>query len=380
MKKAVRAYDTPPNAANFQRIVSALRKLFNTNLAFVSLIHDKKAFVKSQVEFGLDATTRDITFCGHTILGSEPLVILDTLKDWRLKGNPLVVGPPYLRFYAGSPIITPEGFAIGTVCILDLKARESFSAQARRQLSEFARIAMDEIIRLKEQNASAMSALLDDEMVSGEAVFNVNGKKYNIQYSRTEELQEETSESVLKAPNYSSAKPDKRTSSGRTIPHERNASQSSNNPQKHSSHPQADNVTEQLNALDIAVELVSQTLKLDLVYIVKVSPSRNVCECSLLVSHGLSTPLPVFDPTLHLRALRSDNGLVYENPTNEDQVYKIGVLVPVWREGEDRTECVKGVILAGFAKSGRSKGFTRKEVNYLRDFGPLYSSIWSALT
>jgi len=379
---AVRSYDISPNVANFQRVVSGLRKTFNTKLAVVSLVYEEKAYVKSEVELGLDGVDREITFCGHTILGSEPLVILDTLSDWRLKGNPLVVGPPYLRFYAGSPIITPEGFAIGTVCILDLKARDNFSVQARHQLSQFARFAMDEIIRMKNQNnSSAIPSSLDDELIFNESVYNdVNGKKYNIQYGRNDKLQEEIADSVLRAPRLSYVKPDKKTSLGRIINHERNISQSSNNPRKHSSPPQTDDVLEQVNTLDIGVALVSRSLKLDLVYIVRLSPSQDVCKCTLLASRGLSTPLPVFDPTLHLRALRSENGLIYENPATSDQVYKIGILVPVWREAKDREECVNGVILAGFAKSGRSGGFTAKEISYLRDFGPLYSSIWSALT
>ncbi|KAG4303757.1 hypothetical protein PORY_002840 [Pneumocystis oryctolagi] len=133
-----------------QRLVVAALNFFSTPIALVSLIDDDKCHFRCEIGLDMPYIDRDISFCAHTLLSSEPMVILDASKDWRFKGNPLVTDPPYLRFYAGAPIITSDGYTIGTLSVIDSNARLFFSSQDIRCLSQFAHMAMDEIEHLSQ--------------------------------------------------------------------------------------------------------------------------------------------------------------------------------------------------------------------------------------
>jgi hypothetical protein len=87
------------------------------------------------------------SFCGHAILqrGDEPMVILDARQDWRFAKNPLVTGEPHLRFYAGAPLRTQDGFNIGSLSVICDTPKEDFSPRQRHTLKEFAAIAMREM-------------------------------------------------------------------------------------------------------------------------------------------------------------------------------------------------------------------------------------------
>lgn len=141
-----------------QRLVIAARDFFSTPIALISLIDENRCYFKCESGLNMSDIDRDITFCTHTLLSTEPMVILDASKDWRFKGNPLVINPPYLRFYAGAPIITPDGYPIGTISVIDTNARLSFSSQDRRPLSQFARMAMDEIKHLSQLSKSSLES------------------------------------------------------------------------------------------------------------------------------------------------------------------------------------------------------------------------------
>ena len=92
--------------------------------AVVSLVDRDRQWFKSN--FGLDAceTSRDVSFCGHTILERRFLVVPDALKDERFRDNPLVSGPPWIRFYAGAILRLPYGPAVGALCLMDRRPRE----------------------------------------------------------------------------------------------------------------------------------------------------------------------------------------------------------------------------------------------------------------
>jgi diguanylate cyclase (GGDEF)-like protein/PAS domain S-box-containing protein len=130
--------DTPPDD-ELDRITRLARKLFGVDTALVSLIDEKRQWFKSAA--GLDAkeTPRDISFCGHAILGNTTFVVNDALKDDRFFDNPLVTGKPYIRFYAGHPLQSIEGYNLGTLCILDSKPRE-FSRKDADSLVDLAKI------------------------------------------------------------------------------------------------------------------------------------------------------------------------------------------------------------------------------------------------
>jgi two-component system, sensor histidine kinase len=109
-----------------------------TPIALVSLVDADRQWFKARV--GLDApeTPRDISFCGHVVADRRMLVVEDTLDDARFHDNPLVAGPPDIRFYAGAPLITPDDQFLGTLCVIDREPR-SLTAQQMDLLSALAR-------------------------------------------------------------------------------------------------------------------------------------------------------------------------------------------------------------------------------------------------
>ena len=123
--------------ARFDRITRLATELFSVPIALVSLIDRNRQWFKSRQ--GLDATEtpRDISFCGHAVLDSEPLVIENALQDARFDDNPLVCGEPDIRFYAGAPFHTANGFRLGTLCLIDRKPR-SFSEADIAKLKDLA--------------------------------------------------------------------------------------------------------------------------------------------------------------------------------------------------------------------------------------------------
>lgn len=107
----------------FDRITRLACHTFSMPIALVSLIDRGRQWFKSRE--GLDATEtpRDISFCGHTIHQSEPMIIEDTLEDERFFDNPLVTSAPDIRFYAGAPLHTDTGHRLGTLCLIDRQPR-----------------------------------------------------------------------------------------------------------------------------------------------------------------------------------------------------------------------------------------------------------------
>lgn len=114
--------DTPAEE-RFDRLTRMAKRMFDVPIALVSLVDDDRQWFKSRV--GLDATEtpRDISFCGHTILGNDVFVIPDAIEDERFADNPLVTGDPSIRFYAGCPLTAPDGSKLGTLCVIDQQPR-----------------------------------------------------------------------------------------------------------------------------------------------------------------------------------------------------------------------------------------------------------------
>ena len=107
----------------FDRLTRMAMRAFNVPIALVSLVDENRQWFKSRV--GLDAceTGRDISFCGHAILGNEIFVIEDASADERFADNPLVTDAPHIRFYAGAPLRYLNGSKLGTLCIIDREPR-----------------------------------------------------------------------------------------------------------------------------------------------------------------------------------------------------------------------------------------------------------------
>lgn len=138
---------------NLQRVFDSVTQLcsnlFQAEISLLSFIEDDIQIVKGAA--GLAATTisRSDSFCSHTILSSEVLVVLDATKDVRFRGNRFVTAAPFIRFYAGAPLRTALGFNIGALCIADPRPRRDFSATNRSRLGQMARLIssrMDDLI------------------------------------------------------------------------------------------------------------------------------------------------------------------------------------------------------------------------------------------
>jgi diguanylate cyclase (GGDEF)-like protein len=108
----------------FDRITRLAQRLFNVPIALVTLVDDDRQWFKSRRGVDVTETPRDVSFCGHAILGDDIMTVPDATLDDRFFDNPMVVGDPGVRFYAGCPITGPKGATLGTLCIIDRHARE----------------------------------------------------------------------------------------------------------------------------------------------------------------------------------------------------------------------------------------------------------------
>jgi diguanylate cyclase (GGDEF)-like protein len=107
----------------FDRLTRLAKRLFGVPIALVSLVDADRQWFKSCVGLTASETARDISFCGHAILGDEILVVPDAKRDERFHDNPLVVDEPRIRFYAGCPLKVSNGSRLGTLCLIDVEPR-----------------------------------------------------------------------------------------------------------------------------------------------------------------------------------------------------------------------------------------------------------------
>jgi len=113
-----------PSEERFDRLTRLAQRLFDVPIALVSLVDKNRQWFKSCIGVGITETPRDISFCGHAILGNEMFIIPDATQDERFSDSPLVLCEPYIRFYAGCPLRHMDGSALGTLCIIDTVPRE----------------------------------------------------------------------------------------------------------------------------------------------------------------------------------------------------------------------------------------------------------------
>jgi PAS domain S-box-containing protein len=115
--------DTPPEQA-FDDLTRLASHVLDMPVALVSLVDEARQWFKSKVGTEVTETPREHAFCAHAILGTDVMVVGDALRDDRFHDNPLVVGESGFRFYAGAPLLTADGFALGTLCLADRRPRE----------------------------------------------------------------------------------------------------------------------------------------------------------------------------------------------------------------------------------------------------------------
>ncbi len=134
--------DTPPER-EFDEIVEVAAKLLGAPISLVSLIDRDRQWFKAR--YGLDATEtpREQAFCDHAIKADDVYVVGDATKNPLFAENPLVTGSPNIRFYAGAPLITPDKFRLGTLCVIDTKPRERLSEEHETILTLLARMVVN---------------------------------------------------------------------------------------------------------------------------------------------------------------------------------------------------------------------------------------------
>ena len=149
--KALDSYDILGSLPEgfFNNLAHIIARTFDTPIALISLVDKEKVFFKANVGMpGVEYVDRGISLCSLAILDNEPTIFEDASKEPCLLSNPLVAGDFGLKFYAGAPIITPDGYNIGTVCVVDKKPR-SFSEREQELLVQFSQSAMQAIIERK---------------------------------------------------------------------------------------------------------------------------------------------------------------------------------------------------------------------------------------
>jgi diguanylate cyclase (GGDEF)-like protein len=129
---------------HFERILDLAGSILEAPIVLISLVDAQRQRILAGHGLAAREVPREVAFCAHTIAGDDVLVVPDASLDERFRANPLVLGEPHIRFYAGAPLRSPEGHNLGTLCVIDHRPRQPAVGQIR-QLSLMADLVMREL-------------------------------------------------------------------------------------------------------------------------------------------------------------------------------------------------------------------------------------------
>lgn len=142
------------------KLTELVAAALNVPIALVTIVESQRQWFKSRFGYDITETSRDVSFCAHTVRKGSPLVVPDALEDPRFFDNPLVLGYPRIRFYAGAPLNMPDGTVLGTVCAIDTQSRTPSNEQHVLELC--ATQAVAQLLRArKERDELARQLALD---------------------------------------------------------------------------------------------------------------------------------------------------------------------------------------------------------------------------
>lgn len=173
---ALASYDVldTPTEETFDRLTRLSKRIFNVSMTTVTFLDGHRQWFKAQQGLSVCETDREVAFCDIAIKQPDALIVPDASADPRFANNPLVTGEPKIRFYAGMQLRSPDGHAIGTVCVMDTKPR-SFSREEEAILAELSGLAIDVLELRRLAQLSKPRSRVDDNtrvLKAGRLVFN----------------------------------------------------------------------------------------------------------------------------------------------------------------------------------------------------------------